>query len=151
MHHDLDHASTSPLRPSARDAIVAALDAAWGDPSRLHRAGMAGRAALEEARETVAGVVGARPREVVFTSGATESIAAACWGGADRGTHQVLSAVEHSAVRQGAGLHGEVRVAGVDDTGRVDPDDLMRLVDSDTALVHLQWANHEVGTVQPID
>ncbi len=151
LGHNLDHASTSPLRPAARDAIVAGLDAGWGDPSRLHRAGMAARVALEEARETVAGVMGARPREVVFTSGATESIAAACWGSAERGTHQVMSAVEHSAVRLGAALHGPVRVAGVDGTGRVDPDDLMGLVDDSTAVVHLQWANHEVGTVQPVD
>ncbi len=130
---------------------MAALDAGWGDPSRLHQAGMAARAALEEARETVASAVGARPREVIFTSGATESIAAVCWGAAERGTHQVMSAVEHSAVRQGAALHGAVRIAGVDGTGRVDPDDLVRLTDDTTAVVHLQWANHEVGTVQPVD
>ena len=82
----LDHASTSPLRPEARAAMVAALDAA-GDPGRIHAEGLTARVAVEEARAAVAGLVGARPREVVFTSGATEAIAAACWGAAARGGH----------------------------------------------------------------
>jgi cysteine desulfurase len=86
----------------------------------------------------------------VFTSGATEAIAAACWGAAERGAHQVVAAVEHSAVRRDAEVGGEVTVVGVDGTGRVDPDELLAAVRPDTALVHLQWGNHEVGTVQPV-
>jgi cysteine desulfurase len=148
--HGLDHASTTPLRPEARAAMVALLDRDMGDPSRIHRAGMEARALLEGAREEVASAVGARGREVVFTSGATESIASACWGAAPRGTNQVLAAVEHSAVQEGARAHGEVRTCGVDRTGRIDPDELLRLVDGDTSLVHVQWINHEVGTVQPV-
>ncbi len=150
IEHDLDHASTSPLRPEARAALLEALDGSAGDPSRIHTAGMRARVALEQAREVAAGALGARPREVVFTSGATESIVSACWGAAPRGTYQVLAAIEHSAVRLGAEAQGEVRVAGVDGSGRVDADALLDLVDDDTALVHLQWANHEVGTVQPV-
>ncbi|HWJ97519.1 MAG TPA: aminotransferase class V-fold PLP-dependent enzyme, partial [Acidimicrobiales bacterium] len=106
----LDHASTSPLRPVAREAMVAALTELVGDPGRIHEEGMASRVALEQAREQVAALLGARSREVVFTSGATESIAAAVSGAAarassrgavdgDRRTHQVVTAVEHSAVR----------------------------------------------------
>jgi cysteine desulfurase len=148
--HYLDHASTSPLRPAARDAIVAALDAGWGDPGRVHAEGLAARGALEEAREAVARLLGARSREVVFTSGATEAIAAACWGAAERGGHQVLAAVEHSAVRAAAEANGEVTVVGVDAAGRVDPDELLAAVQPDTSLVHLQWGNHEVGTLQPV-
>lgn len=148
--HGLDHASTSPLRPAARTAMVALLESELGDPSRIHRSGMEARLALEEAREVVATFVGARGREVVLTSGATESIASACWGVADRGANQVLAAVEHSAVRESAAAHGEVRVCGVDGTGRIDPDELLGLVDDDTALVHVQWVNHEVGTIQPV-
>lgn len=152
MHrHGLDHASTAPLRPEARTAMVELLGSELGDPSRIHRSGMEARQALEEAREVVATALGARGREVVLTSGATESIASACWGVADRGSNQVLAAVEHSAVRDSAGAHGEVRTCGVDGTGRVDPDELLALVDDDTALVHLQWINHEVGTVQPVE
>jgi cysteine desulfurase len=147
--HYLDHASTSPLRPEARAAMVDALDAT-GDPGRIHAEGLAARVALEQAREQVAAGLGARPRSVVFTSGATEAIAAACWGAAERGPHQVLAAVEHSAVRLAAEAHAEVTVIGVDAQGRVDPAELLAAVRHDTAVVHLQSGNHEVGTRQPV-
>jgi len=122
-----------------------------GDPSRLHHDGATSRVALEGAREQVAAAVGARPREVVFTSGATESIAASTFGARARadGDHVVLAAVEHSAVREWA-ERGPHTVVGVDRTGRVDADDLLAAVGDDTALVHVQWGNHEVGTVQPV-
>ncbi len=145
----LDHASTSPLRPAARAAVVDALAVA-GDPGRIHSEGLTARVAVEEARAQVAALVGARPREVVFTSGGTEAIAAACWGAAGRGAHQVVPAVEHSAVRQAAARHGDVTTVPVDRTGRVEVDALMGAVRDDTAVVHLQWGNHEVGTVQPV-
>jgi cysteine desulfurase len=106
--------------------------------------------AVEEARAQVAELCGARPREVVFTSGATEAIAAACWGGAARGGHQVVPAIEHSAVRLAAARHGDVSVVPVDGRGRVAVDDLLAAVRDDTGLVHLQWGNHEVGTTQPV-
>lgn len=153
----LDHASTVPLRPAARDAVRAWLDrgerdGVHGDPGRIHVEGMASRVAVEEAREQVADLVGSRSREVVFTSGATESIATATHGALhkdpDRG-HVVLAAVEHSAVRRSA-ERGEVTVVGVDRTGRVDPDELLGAVRPDTALVQVQWGNHEVGTLQPV-
>jgi len=151
----LDHASTSPLRPEARDAIVAWLDAGVaggaGDPGRIHAEGLTARVAVEEARAQVAGLLGARAREVVLTSGATEAIAAACWGAASRGSHQVVPAIEHSAVRLAAGRHGEVTVVPVDRLGRVAVEDLAAAVrPGETALVHLQWGNHEVGTTQPV-
>jgi cysteine desulfurase len=162
--HYLDHASTSPLRPEARDAMVGWLDASMAgtvaDPGRIHVEGMTARVSLEHAREQVAAMLGARPREVVFTSGATESIAAAVWGalgaGAENDTrrHMVVPAVEHSAVRDAseaytARVGGDVTVVGVDGLGRVDPDEVMAAVRPDTALVHVQWGNHEVGTIQP--
>lgn len=149
--HNLDHASTTPLRPAAREAMVEALEQSWGDPSRMHHDAMAARVALEDARDLVAEALGARPREVIFTSGATESIAAACWGGAQRGTNQVLTAVEHSAVRLAAERLGETRVAGVDGRGVVDPDEVLALADDATGVVHCQWINHEVGMCQPVE
>ena len=88
--------------------MVACLDAgaaggiAMADPGRIHDEGMAARAALEGAREQVAALLGARSREVVFTSGATESCVTAVWGAARRGRHLVVGAVEHSAVRLAA-------------------------------------------------
>jgi cysteine desulfurase len=148
--HYLDHASTSPARPEVVEAMVRWLREPAGDPGRVHAEGLQARVAVEEARESVAAMFGARSREVVFTSGATEAIAAACWGAAERGGHQVLAAVEHSAVRRAAERHGDVTVVGVDGVGRVDPDELLAAVRDDTALVHVQWANHEVGTCQPV-
>jgi cysteine desulfurase len=148
--HYLDHASTSPLRPEARAALVEVLDLELGDAGRIHTEGTTARALVEQAREQVAALVGARSREVVFTSGATEAIAAAVHGGAARGPHQVVSAVEHSAVREQAARAGRVTVVGVDGTGRVDPDEVLAAIEPDTAMVHLQWGNHEVGTVQPV-
>jgi cysteine desulfurase len=130
--------------------MVEALDHLHGDPSRIHEEGMATRVALEEAREQVAALVGARPREVVFTSGATESIATAVWGASERGTHQVVPAVEHSAVRASAARAGAVTIVGVDRRGRVDAGAIVDAITPGTALVHVQWANHEVGTVQPV-
>lgn len=153
--HYLDHASTSPPRPEAVAALVDWLRQPAGDPGRIHAEGMRARVALEDARASVAHLLGARPREVVFTSGATEAIATAMAGTAARGRRIVVSAVEHSAVRVAAGRladrHGhEVVTVGVDETGRVDADEVLAAVDDDTALVNLQWGNHEVGTLQPV-
>jgi cysteine desulfurase len=147
--HFLDHASTSPLRPEALAAVVEWLGRS-GDPGRIYEEGLTARVAVEQAREQVAALLATRPRSVVFTSGATEAIAAACWGAAERGGHQVLAAVEHSAVRRSAEANGDVTVVGVDGRGHVDPEELLGAIRPDTALVHLQWGNHEVGTLQPV-
>ena len=155
----LDHASTVPLRPEARDAMVAALDELTGDPGRIHEEGLRSRVALERAREQVAALVGARSREVVFTSGATEAIASAVWGATERaraaadhtGTvHHVVTAVEHSAVRFSAERAGEVTAVPVDGTGRVEVAAVLDAIGPSTVAVHVQWGNHEVGTVQPV-
>ena len=130
--------------------MVAALRDGPGDPGRIHAEGMTARVAVEEARESVASLLGARSREVVFTSGATEAIAAAAWGAAERGGHQVVPAVEHSAVRLAAAAAGEVTVVRTDGLGRVDPDDVATAITPDTSIVHIQWGNHEVGTVQAV-
>src|SRR5438270_4725171 len=119
------------------------------DPGRVHTEGRLARAALEEARERVGSLLGARPREVVFTGGATEAINAAVWGAAGRGAHMVCPAVEHSAVRD-ACARFDVSWVAVDRLGRVDPTEVMAAVRADTALVNLQWGNHEVGTLQPV-
>ncbi len=124
--------------------------AATADPGRVHTEGRLARAAVEDARERVAALLGARPREVVFTSGATESIATAVFGAAERGSHAVCPAVEHSAVRE-ASARLDVTVVDVDKLGRVDPHDISAAIQPGrTALVHVQLANHEVGTIQPV-
>ena len=148
--HYLDHASTSPARPEVVEAMLPWLSFA-ADPGRVHTDGRLSRGAVEEAREQVAALLGARPREVVFTSGATESIAAAVWGATERRRHVVVPAVEHSAVRDASAAFGDVTEVGVDRLGRVDVEAVLDAVrPGETALVHIQWANHEVGTLQPV-
>ena len=147
--HYLDHASTSPARPEVIEAMLPWLGAA--DPGRMHTEGRMARVALETAREQVAAAFGARPREVVFTSGATEAINAATHGAVERGGPRIVApAVEHSAVLESSRRHDLVTV-GVDRLGRVAAGDVLAAVDeAPTALVHVQWANHEVGTRQPV-
>jgi len=150
----LDHASSSPLRPAAYEAMLPWLGQP-GDPGRVHAEGRAARVALEEAREQVAAFFGARPREVIFTSGGTESVNAAIFGVAGRqeagpaAVHIITSAVEHSAVLEAANRAGTVTMAGVDRLGRYDPATVLAGIRGETALVSVQLANHEVGTIQP--
>lgn len=125
------------------------------DPGRVHTEGRMARAALEDARAGVASCFGTRPRQVIFTSGATEAINAATFG-ALRETpgEAALADVEHSAVREASAMWASDVVAlGVDRSGRVSVDDLAALLASrpEVRLVHCQLANHEVGTIQPVD
>jgi cysteine desulfurase len=151
----LDHASTSPLRPAAFEAMLPFLRDHHADPGRLHAEGRVTRVALEDAREQVATLLGARPREVVFTSSGTEAVNTAVWGAvarADAPAHIVTTAVEHSAVLDACSRSGaEVAVAGVDRLGRYDPAAVLDAVRPETALVTVQLANHEVGTIQPAE
>jgi cysteine desulfurase len=144
----LDHASTSPARPEVVEAMLPWLTGnRAADPGRIHTEGRMARVAIEEAREKVAAMLGARPREVVFTSGATEAINAAVFGAAAARPHGVIvsSPVEHSAVRDASARH-KLHEWPVDGLGRIQPDD----VPTDAALVHCQWGNHEVGSLQPV-
>jgi cysteine desulfurase len=154
----LDHASATPLSEPARQALVAALDA-FGDPLRLHANGLAARRLLDEARATMADALSAQPDEIVFTSGGTESVALAIWGGVrpvrEIGHRIVTSLVEHPAV--GGVLHTletdgfESVMVGVDGDGRVDLDAFaVEVRKSGTLLASIQHANHEVGTIQQI-
>ncbi|MDH6110073.1 cysteine desulfurase [Kitasatospora sp. MAP12-15] len=151
-----DAASTAPLHPVARQALVAALDEGWADPARLYRSGRQARMLLDAARETVAEVLGARADEVSFTTSGTQAVQlgmlGALRGRRRTGRHLLHSAVEHSSVLHTAELHeadgGTVGVVPVDRTGRVLARDFA--VRPDTALAVLQSANHEVGTVQPV-
>ena len=149
----LDHASTSPLRPVAFEAMLPFLRDHHADPGRLHAEGRVTRVALEDAREQVAALLGARPREVVFTASGTEAINTAVWGAvarADGPAHIVTTAVEHSAVLDACRRSGaDLTVVGVDGLGRYNPTEVLDAVRPATALVTVQLANHEVGTIQP--
>ena len=157
--HYLDHASTTPLRPEASAAIAAWRDTGiTADPGRVHTEGRIARATLEDARDQVAEFFRVRSRQVIFTSGGTEAINAAVWGAAHARTGpMVCSAVEHSAVRDASSRSGPVLGLDVDQLGRIDPDAVADALDraiteytQPASLVHCQWANHEVGTVQPV-
>jgi len=156
VRHYLDHASTSPLRPEVRAAMASEMAAIGGDPGRVHEEGRAVRVRIEEARERVAQLVGVRPRQVVFTSGGTEAINAAVFGAirAAPGRPVACAAVEHSAVRDASSRAAPIVELTVERTGRIDTGSvasaLKRRDGERPALVHCQWANHEVATVQPV-
>lgn len=127
------------------------------DPGRVHTEGRMARVALEEARSEVAAAFGTRSRQVIFTSGATEAIHAAVFGAlagdpsGGRGVHAVVSEVEHAAVRDATARAADrVTWIGADSEGRIRPADVLAAIEPDTALVHSQWANQEVGTLQPV-
>lgn len=152
----LDSASAPSLHPAARGALLAAFDQGYADPRRLHHAGRNARLLLDNAREVVASVVGARPDEVGFTRSGTDAIhrgLAGLLAGRSRIGSQVLaSGVEHSAVEAAVGwAGGELVETPVDALGRVVTADLVaRAGVPGVAAVALQSANHEVATTQPI-
>lgn len=158
---DLDSSSSVPLHPAARDVLLAALDRGWADPRRLHRGGREARLLLDNAREATAGALGVRADEVTFTPSGTHATHLGLLGlvrGSRRGAGVVHAPVEHSAVRHAVAWAAEGRPAapapavGVDRTGRVDARELSLAGAADgVAAVALQSANHEVGTLQPVE
>jgi len=155
----LDYNATTPLDPAVREAMLPFLDEIWGNPSSVHHIGRRARAILDDARDRAAQCLGAKPGEVIFTSGGTESNNLAILGTArllkSRGKHLVTSAVEHHAVlncfdfleaREGF----EVTRLPVDSDGRVSTDDLERSIRPDTVMVSVMAANNEIGTIQPV-
>jgi cysteine desulfurase len=154
----LDNAATTPLDPRVLESMLGHLGSRRGNPSSLHAFGGLAREGLEEARDSVASLIGASPAEIVFTSGGTESDDLAVLGlsrsaGPER-RHAVVSCVEHAAVREAARrleYEGfEVSWIGVDADGLVDPDEFAASLRADTALAAVVWANNEVGTIEPV-
>lgn len=128
----------------------------FGNPSSVHSEGRAARVRLDEAREQVAALIGARPDEIIFTSGGTEANNFAILGAAlsGKGRHIITSAVEHLSVlnpcRQLQGQGFEVDLLPVDGLGRVDPAEVEKHITASTALITIQHANSEVGTLQDV-
>jgi cysteine desulfurase len=153
----LDEAATTPLKRDVLAAMGPYLGPEFGNPSSHHEPGFHARAALDEARGAVADVLGCRPSEITFTSGGTESDNLALKGialGQPRGRHIVVSAIEHPAVLESARwlelLGFELTVLPVDSSGLVSVDALAAAIRDESTLVSIQYANNEVGTVQPI-
>ncbi len=155
----LDYNATTPHDPAVIEAMRPFLETEFGNPSSSHAYGTAPGRAVETARAQVAGLLGCRPEEVLFTSGGTESnnhaiksAAALCM---DRGRHIITSQVEHPSVlevfrfleTQGFGA----TYLPVDETGRVSADRLESEIRPDTVLISIMHANNEVGTIQPIE
>ena len=155
----MDHAATTALDPDVFAAMEPYFSQRYGNPSSIYALAQDGRRALDEAREQVAHVLGARTGEVAFTSGGTESDNAALVGAAlalqDTGRHIVTSAVEHDAVLNAAHLLERLgfsaTILPVDRHARVDPEAVERAVTSETTVVSIMLANNEVGTIQAVE
>ena len=156
----LDHAATTPLHPAVLEVMLPWLNDGFGNPSALYRLGREAQGALDDARERVAAILNARPSEIVFTSGGSESINAALRGIAFAGQlagtarHVVTTAIEHHAV-----LHTcqylerfgiDVTYVQPDEDGLVPAESVVSAVRSDTGLVSVMLANNEVGTLQAV-
>ena len=151
----LDTASSEPLHPAARETLMAALDRGYADPRRLHKAARDARLLLDNARAVVAECLDVRPDEVSFTASGTDAVHRGLLGLARarraRGDAIVHSAVEHSAVRHAATWGGTARVVGATSSGAVDDDLEVAAHGAGVVACALQSANHEVGTLQPVE
>ena len=153
-----DHSATTPVLPEAVEEINRCFTACYGNASEPHGPGREASAILEQSRQIVADALGASSREIVFTSGGTESDNLAIIGAAEacskKGSHIIISDVEHPAVymaakklaRKGFSITG----VGVDSLGMLDPDDIRKAVTDKTILVSVMHANNIVGTIQPV-
>ena len=160
-HVYLDHAATTPADPRVLEAMLPYFRESFGNPSSIHRWGQAAEAAVEDARRSVARVLGCSPEEIVFTSCGSESDNLALRGAAlaarelRQATHLLTTPVEHPAVLRTArhlAEHAgfELEMIPVDGDGRVDPKTLESRLRSGTALVSVIYANNEIGTINPI-
>ena len=154
-----DYNATTPLDPAVRDVMIPFLSENWGNPSSVHHIGQRARSVLDDLRDRTAVFLKAKPSEVIFTSGGSESNNLAIFGTArllaHKGKHLITSAIEHHAV-----LHCfdyleakegfKVTRLPVDSSGRVSPDDLKKAIRPDTTFVSIMAANNEIGTIQPV-
>jgi cysteine desulfurase len=153
----LDNNATTIIHPEVRDVMSRDLEAVFGNPSSIHEEGQRARRALEEAREELALLIGAKPREIVFTSGGTESDNAAVFGIASLrpGSHVVSSSIEHpavlEAVRELERRGHPVSWVGCDSDGRVDAAGMIDALRPETSLVTLMLGNNETGVIQPVE
>lgn len=154
----LDHIAASPLRPEALEAMLPFLREKFGNPQSLHGPGQEAQAALEEARDRVAALIGASPEEIYFTSSGSESNNFALKGlamaGMSKGRHVVVSAVEHASVLNSVRwlerLGFSSTLVPVDGHGLADAGDVAKAITPATVLCSVMLANSEVGTVEPV-
>jgi cysteine desulfurase len=153
----LDHNASTPVHPEVVAAMLPYFSESFGNPSSVHAFGREAREGVETARERLARFLGARPEEIIFTSGGTESDNLALKGlaGASGKGHLITSSIEHHAVLRTAQALERLGVAvtylPVDGYGMVDPDDVRRAIRPDTIAISVMHANSEVGTIQPVE
>ena len=155
----LDNSATTRVDERVIEAMLPFMREGYGNPSSIHTFGQQARAALEESRPPLAGLLGADTREIVFTSGGTESDNAAVWGvfrsGYRPGNHVITTRIEHPAIlatckslqAQGA----EITQVPVDSFGRVDPGAIAAAITERTILISVMHANNETGVIQPLE
>lgn len=145
-----DHNATTPVSPEVLDAILPVMTEVYGNASSIHHFGQTARKMLDAARKQVAGMLGAEPQEIIFTSGGTEADNLAIFGvGSRRGCHVVTTTFEHPAVLGAAGQLDHTLVP-VNGSGIVDPDAIRRALRPETKVISVMHANNELGTIQPI-
>jgi cysteine desulfurase len=161
MRAYLDYNATTPVDPAVLEAILPFLAGNFGNASSIHSPGQRARTAVDRARDSVANLLGAKPSEIVFTSGGTESDNLAIFGvaaasqSAGACQHIITTAIEHHAVLnscqalESQGL--DVTYVPVGATGIVDPDEIRRALRPETILISVMHANNELGTIQPIE
>jgi cysteine desulfurase len=151
----LDNNATTPVLPEVLAAMQPFFGEHFGNASSIHHHGQETRAAVERARESVAGLLGCRAVEIVFTSGGTEGDNLAIFGIAGPGQHVITSTIEHHAVLNSCkhlGASGcEVTHIPVDARGQVDPEDVRRALRPNTRLITIMMANNETGVLQPVE
>ena len=155
----LDHHATTPIDPAVLDAMMPYLTEKFGNAaSRTHRYGWEAEEAVHTAREQVAALIGAKPEEILFTSGATESdnlaLKGIAWAYRDKGNHIITATTEHKAVLDSCkALERDgfaVTYVPVDRTGLVDPDDIRKAITPRTRLISVMYVNSEIGTIGPL-
>ncbi len=154
----LDYNATTPIDPRVLEEMMPYFKDGFGNPSSIHSFGMRGKGALDRARDQVAALINASPREIVFTSGGSESnnyaIMGAAYGSEERGNHLITTSVEHESVleafRSLEKTGFRVTYLGVDASGTIDLDELLDSISDETILVSCIFANNETGTVMPI-
>lgn len=155
----LDHAATTPLAPEVFEAMKPYFFEKFGNASSLHSFGQEARDAVENSRKIAAKFLGARPNEIVFTSGGTESnnlaIKGIAFANKTRGNHIITSKIEHHAILEPCHWlekHGfKITYLNVDEDGLVNPADVKKAITKDTILVSIMHANNEIGTIEPIE
>ncbi len=154
----MDNAATTRVDPRVVEAMQSYFSDKFGNTMSLHHFGQEAKVALDDSRRTVAGMIGSKPEEIIFTGSATESnnfaLKGVAFANTERGKHIIISAIEHPCIMESARWLEKrgfkITRIGVDRFGSVNPDDISKAIRDDTVLVSIIHASNEIGTIQPI-